>query len=60
MKDGKVVEDWEDLSNIPKDKLIKLRDIATDNVRELEQAAQDERMLLLNVLAELKRRTNNQ
>lgn len=53
MKDGKVVESWEDLSKIPTDKLIKLRDVATDNVREIGQALEDERIMLLAVLGEL-------
>lgn len=47
-KDGKVVESWEDLSKISTDKLIKLRDVATDNVRELSQAAEEERLILIS------------
>ncbi len=57
MKDGKVVSRWDDLSDISTDKLIKLRDVATDNVRELGASLEDERMLLINVLTELKSRT---
>lgn len=51
--EGKVVNSWDDLSDIPTDKLIKLRDVATDNVRELGQALEDERMMLIAVLGEL-------
>jgi len=57
MKDGKVVDRWDDLSTISTDKLIKLRDVATDNVRELGAALEDERMLLINVLSEIKSRS---
>ncbi len=59
MKDGKVVDRWDDLSGISTDKLIKLRDVATDNVRELGQSLEDERMLLINVLSELKSRSDH-
>ncbi len=59
MKDGNVVDRWDDLSGISTDKLIKLRDVATDNVRELGQSLEDERMLLINVLSELKARSDH-
>lgn len=57
-KDGKVVESWEDLSKISVDKLIKLRDVAADNMRELSLALGEERTLHSNILTEISQRVD--
>lgn len=55
-KDGKVVDSWDDLSSISTDKLIKLRDVAADNMRELASSLEEERMHHVTILMELSKR----
>lgn len=57
-KDGKVVESWDDLSNIPTDKLIKLRDVAADNMRELALSLEEERIMHISILMEISKRVD--
>ena len=53
---GEVVRSWEDLSNIPTDKLIKLRDVIKDHLKESYDEYMDARNKAIAIQTELSSR----